>query len=266
MTTEEKQRRKTAAKRHRNQTPAVIVPPVNQESNDLKEAAVMKLRPKDTVTEENPAGNTLPAVSDQIANDPTTNTQPADDFIEEVNRDDVPPVGEEIKREPTNEDLATAMANAANAGEFEPDPIEVWFSEKSLAFKNWLAVAPGKALDAVIDGWIKLDGHLHDTADKILSWSYKTNAAFGVQWNKWFPVKATRDELAEAMNFMAQYVSTGLDEVKQMVASKNTVDRGRLDSLLFAVQANQKVRATKLYASLTGADLGTAKEAIEALA
>lgn len=258
MTTKEKKRRKEAVQRHRNETPAVISLP-SSESNDLKEAATMKLKPTDT--------------SDQAAVDPTINTEAADDFIEEVTRDDVPPVGEPIERPKTNEEMCLeALSKATSAGEFDKDPVEVWFSEKSLALRNWLVAAPGKARvalskahDATIDGWIKLYGHMDSIADNILAWSYKTNAAFGAQWRKWFPVKATRDELAEAINYMAQYVNTGLEEVKQMVASKNTVDRGRIDSLLFAVQANQKVRATKLYASLTGADLATAKEAIEAI-
>lgn len=252
MTTKEKVRRKELAKKQRLETPAVIVPPVNQESNDLKEAATMKLKPKNT--------------SDQAAADPTINTKAADDFVEEVTRDDVPPVGEPIERSPTNEELALAAAEAAKNGEFEPDPLEAWFAEKSLALKNWLAEAPGKAHEGLIAGWMKLDSALHDGAEALLRWAYKTNTTFRNKWNIWFPKKATIDQLAEAMTFMSEYFNTGLEEVKQQIASKNTVDRGRIDSLLFAVQANQKVRATKLYASLTGADLATAKEAIEALA
>lgn len=250
MTTKEKQRRKTAAKRHRNETPAVIVPPA-AESNDLMEAANMKLKPQNET------------VSDQVAEDATINTEAADDFVEEVTRDDVPLVGEEPSM--TNKERALASIRDAFGDEVISDPTEVWFRDKVAKAKQWLKDAAVKANDALLAGWLKLDSQLHKMADSILSWSYKTNAAFGAQWDKWFPVKATRDELAEAMNYMAQYVNTGLEEVKQMVASKTVVDRGRIDSLLFAVQANQKIRATKLYASLTGVDLVTAKEAIEAI-
>ncbi len=261
MTTKEKQKRKEAAKRHRIETPAVIVPPVS-ESNDLMEAAKMKT---DVTTEDNPAGATAPVVSDQAANDATINTEAADDFVqEEVTRDDVPLVGEE--RSPTNEELATAALEASKAGEFEPDPMEVWFSEKCIALKNWLSEAPGKAHEGLIAGWMKLDSALHDGAEAILNWANKTNNTFRGKWRSWFPVKASVDHVAEVMNFMSQYMNTRFDELEQQIASKNTVDRGRIDSLLAAVKSNQKVRATKLYASLTGADLGTAKEAIEALA
>ena len=62
MTTKEKQRRKDAAKRHRNETPTVIVPPTN-ESNDLMEAANMKLRPQ------NENNEIVEAVNDQVAED-----------------------------------------------------------------------------------------------------------------------------------------------------------------------------------------------------
>ena len=256
MTTKEKQRRKDAAKRHRNETPTVIVPPTN-ESNDLMEAANMKLRPQ------NENNEIVEAVNDQVAEDATINTEAADDFIEEVTRDDVPLVGEEPSM--TNKERALASIRTAFGEEVISDPTEIWFREKTLAAKQWLKNAAVKANEALLAGWLKLDSQLHKMADSILSWSYKTNNAFRNQCDKWFPVKATRDELAEAMNYMAQYVNTGLEEVKQMVASKTVVDRGRIDSLLFAVQSNQKVRATKLYASLTGADLATAKEAIEAI-
>jgi len=249
MTTKEKQRRKNAAKRHRIETPAVIVPPVN-EGNDLLEAANMKLKPENT--------------SDQVADDPTINTESADDFIEEVTRDDVPPVGEE--RSPTNTELATAALEAFKASELEPDPLEVWFSEKCIALKNWLSTAPGKAHDALIAGWMKLDNAFYDGAGAILNWADRTNQTFSQQWAKWFPAKVTRDELFEVVNRLGEMIVHSHSDMVEKLMTKNTVDRGRLDSLLAAVQANQKVRATKLYASLTGADLGTAKEAIEALA
>ncbi len=256
MTTKEKKRRKNAAKRHRNETPAVIVPPAN-ESNDLMEAANMKLRPQ------NESNEIAETVSDQTAEDATINTEAADDFVEEVTRDDVPLVGEEPSM--TNKERALASIRTAFGEEIISDPTEVWFRNKVSAIKEWIKAATVKANNAILAGWFKLDGQLHKMADSILSWSYKTNSTFKDQWSKWFPVKATRDELAEAMNYMAQYINTGLEEVKQMVASKTVVDRGRIDSLLFAVQANQKIRATKLYASLTGVDLIMAKEAIEAI-
>lgn len=250
MTTKEKNRRKDAAKRHRNETPAVIVPPAN-ESNDLMEAANMKLKPQDET------------VSDQVAEDATINTEAADDFVEEVTRDDVPLVGEEPAM--TNKERALASIRTAFADDLISDPTEIWFRNKASAAMKWLKEAAIKTNDALFAGWLKLDKQLHKMADSILSWAYKTNTAFRDQCAKWFPAKATRDELAEAMNYMAQYINTGLEEVKQAVASKAVVDRGRIDSLLFAVQANQKIRATKLYASLTGVDLITAKEAIEAI-
>lgn len=257
MTTKEKQRRKKLAEKQRLNTPAVIVPPVskNEESKDLMAAAKTPSEALDTETVIDDAplvGDpiTEQVISDQAAADATINTQSAP----------------EPTRSPTNEELATAALEAANAGEFEPDPMEVWFSEKCIAFKNWLSEAPGKLLNAINDGYAKYDAFMHSAADNILAWSYKTNNTFRQRWSQWFPKKATVDQLAEAMNYMAQYVNTGLEEVKQMVASKNTIDRGRLDSLLVAVKSNQKVRATKLYASLTGADLIVAKEAIEALA
>lgn len=261
----EKARRKAAAERHRNETPAVIVPPVNksEESDDLMAAAKT---PADALSEENPAGSNDPviddaplvgdpvteeveqAVSDQAAADATINTQSAPE------------------RSPTNEEMATAMQQAANNGEFEPDPWEVAFTEKCIAAKAWLTTAPGKVHDAVIAGWMKLDTAMHNGAEALLRWSYKTNNTFRQRWSQWFPAKASVDYVAESMNYMAEYMNTRFNELEHQIASKNTIDRGRLDSLLAAVKSNQKVRATKLYSSLTGADLMTAKEAVEALA
>lgn len=244
MTTKEKKARKAAAKRHRNETPPVIA--LGTESDDLIEATKMKA---DIMNEDNPGGTSVPVI------------------------DDAPLVGEPItstpERSPTNEELATAMQQAANSGEFDPDPFEVWFVERCDAVKDWFTALPSKIKaghDAIINKWIAFGDFIDRSVESLYRWAYKTNSKFRNKWSTWFPAKVTRDELAEFGNRIAEYFHTGQEELKQMIASKNVVDRGRLDSLLFAVQANQKVRATKLYASLTGADLGIAKEAIEALA
>jgi len=244
MTTKEKKARKAAAKRHRNETPPVIA--LGTESDDLIEAAKMKA---DVMNEDNPGGTSVPVI------------------------DDAPLVGEPItpapERSPTNEELATAMQKAVNSGEFDPDPFEVWFVERCDAVKDWSTALLSKIrarADALVNKWIAFGDFVDRRVESLYRWAYKTNSTFRNKWSTWFPQKATIDDLAQAMNFMARTIDSRVDEVKQMVASKNVVDRGRLDSLLFALQANQKVRATKLYASLTGADLGTAKEAIEALA
>ena len=263
----EKALRKERAAQQRLETPPMIVPPVNTESDDLKEAATMKLRP----TDDNPT-------SDQAANDPTINTVSADDpppvdddVINEEVVDDAPPVGEEApQRSPTNEELAEASRTPP---EFEPDPIEVYLAEKALALRAWFDEFPDKFKqncknihDATINAWIAFGDAAARSVDKLYVWADKQNTALRWQWRKWFPSKATRDELFEVVSRMGEMFTFGLEEVKQQIAAKNTIDTDRLDKILLAHKNGQKVKAATLYANLTNIGLMEAKAKIEALA
>lgn len=263
MTTAEKARRKAAADRHRTKTPPVIA--LGNDNNDLKEALdEMKLRPK---TEEPVIDDAPPVgepISGQAANDATTNTESADDFVEGT---------AQTERSPTNEEMA--LASKANNEEIPKDELEVAVSEWMLAFRDSIEDVGTKlkggaqwALDKVVNGWIKFDNAYHNGVTRLYAWAYKTNNEFVQQWKRWFPKQevVTPAVLIEAMGQLATKMDERMIAMQMEFRTGNTVDKKRVIELISAVKDGKKAQISKLVASLTACDLLEAKQIAESFA
>lgn len=263
MTTEEKNRRKIAADRHRTKTPPVIA--LGNDNNDLKEASdEMKLRPKTEEPVIDPAPPVGELVSDQAANDATTNTESADDFVEGT---------AQTERSPTNEEMA--LASKADNEEIPKDELEVAVSEWMLAFHDSIENAGTKiktgatwVLDKVVNGWIKFDNACHEGAARLVGWAYKQNNEFAQQWKRWFPKReiVTPAIFVEGMSLLAEKMDQRLTAMQMEFRSGNTVDKKRVIELIIAVKAGKKAQVSKLVTSLTSCDLLDAKQIAESYA
>lgn len=250
---------------------------------------------KATAARRHPKNETAEVIplSDQAANDATINTQDANDGVVLQGDTEAPQIsydttgrGDDLlpddppKKEPTNEEMAQAMADQI-ARQGDAEDVDIAFAELSLKFRDWLVgipVAIGKGIkavhDAVIAGWIKWDAFADRKVTALYVWAdtqkNKFQEAFPPAVNVRHMHNFTQilaEVLAETEKKHTKHIdnlTARISMLEHAIDKKHprTVPPEQLNDLFKLVKNKQNVQAISAYRALTGASLSTARDFI----
>lgn len=249
MTTQEKQRRKAAADKHRLKTPPVIaIPPTSDQA-----AADATINTESVPTDDPP-----PVVS---YDGPTTPPEDSFNLDGSVEPDDLIPneiATDEAKPEPLDQAISEA------AKEAHRETLDDKFIALGMKIETWsnevLSPKLKAANDWVVDRWINFQNARDKNVEDLYAWSDKQSKAFGKLYRNHFPKKATEAQLMTFISVMTEQNKAILKAVQGPLQ----VEAARVNALLDAHVKGHKAMAVKAYSQLTGLSLGDSRAALEA--